>query len=180
MTTQVKVKKGDNMLKKLTPIFIIFAIIAIIVTIFLSLASKQNMIVVQEGNLKRLPLKMQLNKYQDSDCGMVIEDLEYASQVIAKNGKSWFFHDHGGFVHWLEDKDFKDDVVIWVMSVDSKKWIDGKKAYYSLTDITPMGYGFGAYEFNQKNFVPYDVMRLKMLRGETMNNPLIRKQLLGK
>ncbi len=180
MMIQVRVKKGDKMLKKLTPILIIFVIIAIIVTIFLSLASKQNMIVVKEGNLKQLPLKMQLNKYQDSDCGMVIEDLHYASQVVAKNGKTWFFHDHGGFINWLKDKDFKDEVVIWVMSVDSKKWIDGKKAFYSLIDITPMGYGFGAYEFKKDKFVTYNIMRLKMLRGETMNNPLIKKQLLGK
>ena len=168
------------MLKKLMPILIITIIVAIIVTIFLSLASKQHMIVIKEGNLKQLPLKMELKKYQDSDCGMVIVDLHFASQVVAPSGKTWFFHDHGGFVHWLEDKEFKDSAVIWVMSVDSKKWIDGKKAFYSLNDITPMGYGFGAYEFKKKNLVEYEVMKMKMLRGETMNNPLIKKQLLGK
>jgi len=166
------------MLKKLMPIFIIVTIVAIIVAVFLSLASKQNMTVIKEGNLKKLPLKMEIKKYQDSDCGMVIEDLEYASQVVSPSGKTWFFHDHGGFVHWLEDKAFRDDAVIWVMSHDTHKWIDGRKAYYSLNDITPMGYGFGAYEHNQDGFVPYSVMRLKMLRGETMNNPLIRKKLL--
>ena len=167
------------MLKKLTPFLIVIVIVAIIVAVFLSLASQQNMIVIKEGNFKQQPLKMQLHKHQDSDCGMVIDELDYASQVVSKDGKTWFFHDHGGFVHWLEDKNFKDSVVIWVMSRDSKKWIDGKKAFYSLTDITPMGYGFGAYEFNQDGFITYDIMRLKMLRGETMNNPLIKKQLLG-
>jgi len=167
------------MLKKITPFLIVIIIVLIIVTLFLSLASKQNMIVIKEGNLERIPLEMVLNKHQDSDCGMVIEDLEYASQVVAKDGKTWFFHDHGGIIHWLEDKSFKDDVVIWVMSKDSKKWIDGKKAYYSLTDITPMGYGFGAYEFKQNKFVGFEEMKLKMLRGETMNNPRIKKQLLG-
>mgnify|MGYP000225839045 CR=1 FL=1 len=168
------------MLKKFIPFIIIATIVFIIVILFLSLASKQNMIVIKEGNIERIPLKMELNKHQDSDCGMVIEDLDYASQVVAKDGKTWFFHDHGGFVHWLADKDFQDDVVIWVMSRDSQKWIDGKKAYYSLNDITPMGYGFGAYEFHKDGLVSYDVMRLKMLRGETMNNPLIKKQLLGR
>jgi len=167
-------------MKKFTPFLVVFVLVAIIIAIFLSLASTQNMQVIHEGNLKRLPIEMELNKYQDSDCGMVIEDLHYASQVIAKNGKTWFFHDHGGFVHWLKDKDFRDDVVIWVMSRDSKKWIDGKKAYYSLTDITPMGYGFGAYEKKSAKMVDFETMSLKMLRGETMNNPQIRKQLLGK
>jgi nitrous oxide reductase accessory protein NosL len=167
------------MIKKLTPILIVAAIVAIIVTLFLSLASKQKMIVIKEGNLKQIPLQMELNKHQDSDCGMVIEDLDFASQVIAKDGRTWFFHDHGGFVNWLKDKSFKDEAVIWVMSLDSKKWIDGRKAYYSLDDITPMGYGFGAYEIKKNNLVVFDEMRIRMLRGETMNNPLIKKQLVG-
>lgn len=168
------------MLKKLTPFLVIGVIVAVIVLVFLSLASKQNMIVIQEGNLAQVPLEMQLKKYQDSDCGMVIEDLTYASQVVAKSGKTWFFHDHGGFVHWLEDKEFKDEAKIWVMSRDTHRWIDAKKAFYSLNEITPMGYGFGAYETKQDAFVDFENMSLKMLRGETMNNPLIKKQLLGK
>jgi len=166
-------------MKKLTPLFIILTIISIIIAVFMSLASTQQMIVIKEGNLKQLPLEMELHKYQDSDCGMVIEELDYASQVTAKNGKTWFFHDHGGFVHWLKDKEFKDNVVIWVMSLDTKKWIDAKKAFYSLTDITPMGYGFGAYENRADGYVNFETMELKMLRGETMNNPIIRKKLLG-
>ena len=166
-------------MKKITPILIILILVAIIVSIFLSLASTGRMVVVHEGNLKRLPIEMQLNKYQDSDCGMVIEDLHYASQVVAKNGKTWFFHDHGGFVNWLKDKDFKDDVVIWVMSRDTKKWIDAKKAFYSLTDVTPMGYGFGAYEKSLDSFIDFETMNLRMLRGETMNNPFIKQKLLG-
>ena len=167
------------MLKKLLPFLIIGMLISVIVIIFLSLAKNQNMTVIHEGNLDRLPIAMKLNKYQDSDCGMVIEDLEYASQVVALDGKTWFFHDHGGFVHWLEDKSFKDDVIIWVMAKDTGKWIDAKEANYSLVDTTPMGYGFGAYENQSDNMIDFETMNLKMLRGETMNNPQIRKQLLG-
>ncbi len=167
------------MLKKLLPFLIIGILISVIVVVFLSLAKNQNMTVIQEGNLDRLPIEMKLNKYQDSDCGMVIEDLEHASQVVALDGKTWFFHDHGGFINWLKDKSFKDDVVIWVMAKDTHKWIYAKEAYYSLTDITPMGYGFGAYENKTDKMIDYDTMTLRMLRGETMNNPQIRKQLLG-
>ena len=167
-------------MKKIAPFLIVLFILALIITLFLSLASSGQMIVVQEGNSKKLPLEMVVNKYQDSDCGMVIEDLEYVSQVIASSGKTWFFHDHGGFVNWLKDKEFEGDVTIWVMSRDTKKWIDGKKAYYSLTDITPMGYGFGAYENKLAWHVDYETMRLRMLRGETMNNPFIKQQLLLK
>lgn len=167
------------MIKKFIPFIVVGVLIAIIVIVFLSLAKNQNMTVIHEGNLERLPIKMELNKYQDSDCGMVIEDLEYASQVVARDGKTWFFHDHGGFVHWLKDKSFKDDVVIWVMSLDTKRWINAKNAYYTLTDNSPMGYGFGAYEKKTDRMINYETMALKMLRGETMNNPQIRKQLLG-
>jgi len=168
------------MLKKLVPVFIVGLIISIIVAIFLSLAKNQNMIVIKEGNLKKLPLKMELNKYQDSDCGMVIENFEYVAQVISPSGNTWFFHDHGGFVNWLKDKKFEKEAVIWVMSRDTKKWIDAREAFYSLNEITPMGYGFGAYKKTKEGFVTYEEMRLKMLRGETMNNPLIRKRLLEK
>lgn len=168
------------MIKKMVPFFIIGILISAIIIVFLSLAKSQNMTVIHEGNLQRLPIKMTLNKYQDSDCGMVIEDLEYASQVVSRDGKTWFFHDHGGFVNWLEDKSFKDDVIIWVMAKDTKRWIYAKEAYFSLTDDTPMGYGFGAYEVKVDNMVDFETMSLRVLRGETMNNPQIRKQLLGK
>lgn len=167
-------------MKKFTPLLIVILFVGIIVTIFLSLAKVQNMVVIKEGNLKKLPLKIVLNKYQDSDCGMVIETLEYASEVIAPDGKTFFFHDHGDFVHWLSDKSFKDSAVIWVHAKDTDKWIDGRKAFYSLNEITPMESGFGAYENNQTGFVDFETMRLKMLRGETMKNPKIRKKLLEK
>jgi len=167
------------MIKKIIPFLVVLSLVAIIVTIFLLVASQKQMIVIKEGNIDKVPLEMQLNRYQDSDCGMVIDDMDYVSQVVAPTGKTWFFHDHGGFVNWLKDKEFKDEAVIWVMSLDTKRFIDAKIASYSLTDDTPMGYGFGAYEKKASTHVDFDTMRLRMLRGETLNNPHIRKQLLG-
>jgi nitrous oxide reductase accessory protein NosL len=168
------------MMKKFAPFIVLFMFTVVIVVIFLSLASSKKMIVVKDGNLERLPIEMEIGIYQDSDCGMVIDDTKDASQVIAKNGRSWFFHDHGGFVKWLEDKEFRDSAKIWVMSRDTKRWIDAREAFYSLTDETPMGYGFGAYEKRREEFVDFDTMRLRVLRGETLRNLIIRKQLLGK
>ncbi len=167
------------MIKKLVPFLIILGLVAIIVTIFLSVASSQQMIVIKEGNMKKLPIEMELNRYQDSECGMVIDNLGDVSQVISPTGKTWFFHDHGGFVLWLKDKEFKEEAIIWVMSRDTKKFIDARVASYSLTDNTPMGYGFAAYAKKAPTHVDFDTMRLRMLRGETLNNPHIRKQLLG-
>ena len=168
------------MMKKFTPILLLLLFVAVLAAIFFSLASGKRMIVVKDGNLKQLPIEMEVGIYQDSDCGMVIDDLQDASQVVIKSGRSWFFHDHGGFVKWLEDKEFRDSAKIWVMSRDTKRWIDAKEAFYSTTDETPMGYGFGAYEKNAQGFVDFDTMRLRVLRGETLQNPAIRKQLLEK
>ena len=167
------------MIKKFLPVLTVFAFVIIITTLFLSLSSSKKTVVVKDGNIKRLPIEMQKGIYQDSDCGMVIDDLTDASQVIAKDGKSWFFHDHGGFVKWLEDKEFKNEVKIWVKSRDTNRWIDARAAFYSLKDKTAMGYGFGAYEKKEDGYVDFDTMRLRMLRGETLRNPLIKKQLLG-
>lgn len=167
------------MMKKIIPLFVVLVIVIAIVTLFVFLGASKKTIVVKEGNIEQLPIEMQVGLYQDSDCKMVIDNLTDASQVIIKSGKSWFFHDHGGMTKWLEDKEFRDSAKIWVMSRDTKRWIDAKEAFYSLKDETPMGYGFGAYEKKSDGYVNFDTMRIRMLRGETLRNPLIRKQLLG-
>lgn len=167
-------------MKKILPFLTILTIIIIIVIIFYSMSSQKQMVVLKEGNTTQQPLEIILGKYQDSDCGMIIDNMTYVSQVIAPDGKTWFFHDHGGLVNWIKDKPFKDEAKIWVMTKDTKKYIDGRTAWYSRTDKTPMGYGFGAYEEKEDGFLTYDEMSLKMLRGETLNNPYIKKELLDK
>ena len=109
------------MMKKFIPLFVVLIAVLVIVMIFLSLASSKKRVVVQDGNTEQKPIEMKAGIFQDSDCGMVIDDLVDASQVITKSGKSWFFHDHGGMVKWLEDKEFRNSAKIWVMSRDTKK-----------------------------------------------------------
>ena len=165
-------------MRTIKPILTIVTLLAIIITLFVTLSSKQQMVTIFEGNLAKKPIPIVLNHFQDSDCGMVIDAIEYASQVIAPDGKTWFFHDHGGMIKWLERTSFKDEAVIWVHSLDSQKWIDAKEAYYTRDEKTPMEYGFGAYEEKGSNRISFKEMRLFTLRGETMANPTIRKQLL--
>lgn len=159
-------------------ILLTVVIIAIIVTIFTSLLNTQKMVVIQSGNSEKLAIPITLGHYQDSDCGMVIDDLTYSSEVVSPDGNTWFFHDHGGMARWLEKRAFKDDATIWVYAKDTKKYILAKDAHFSRTDDTPMGYGFGAYEKSAKGLISYNEMRLLMLRGEDLNNPQIR-QILG-
>jgi nitrous oxide reductase accessory protein NosL len=167
-------------MKSLRPLLIILAIIGLIVTLFLTLAEKQNMVTIFEGNIAQKAIPLKLNHYKDEDCGMVIDELNYASQVVSADGKTWFFHDHGGMVKWLEARSFKDQAVIWVYALDSKEWIDGRKAFYTRDEETPMLYGFGAYENSAKDRISFTEMQQFTLRGETMINPSIRQQLLAK
>ena len=164
-------------MKKILPFLTLGIIIAII---FLSMSNKKQMVVLKEGNTAKIPLEIVLGKYQDSDCGMTIEDMTYVSQVVSSDGKTWFFHDHGGLANWLKDKPFKDSAKIWVMTKDSKKYIDARTAWFSRTETTPMGYGFGAYEIKKDGLISFEEMLLKVLRNEDLRNPYIKKELIGK
>ncbi len=165
-------------MKTIKYIAIVGGIVAIIIATILSLSSKQKMITIVKGNINKEPIHIELHKYQDSQCGMVIDEIEYASEVISPDGRTWFFHDHGGMVKWIERQPFKKDATIWVHALDTNRWIDGKKAHYTRDEETPMHYGFGAYEKEKSNTISFEQMRLFTLRGETMENPTIRKQLL--
>ncbi|MEA3373001.1 MAG: hypothetical protein U9Q62_04845 [Campylobacterota bacterium] len=161
------------------PILIVFALIAVIVAVFLGRAKEQQMLTVYEGNLKQLPVEIKLGHYQDTQCGMPVEQLGDSCQVSAPDGKTWFFDDVGCMALWIENKSFIDEAKIWVYSRDTDGWIDARTAWYSLTDNTPMRYGFGAYSTRQEGFIDFETMKLKMLRGENMTDPYVRRELLG-
>jgi copper chaperone NosL len=168
------------MKKIVMPVLIVAIIISAIVTLFLSMAGQEHIKVVVEGNREQKALSIKPHEYQCSECKMPIESLQYSAQVIAPGGKTYFFDDTGCMVLWLKDKSFRRSAVLWVYSVDTQRWIDGRKAWYSLTDETLMGYGFAPYERKDSDKIDFDTMELKMLRGETLLDPYIRKKLLGK
>ena len=127
------------------------------------------------------PVPIKLGVTMDPECGMEVEKMVHASQVILKDGRAFVFDDPGCMIKWLHKNHYDPkDVKLWTYSDDTHRWIDAKKARYTLTDSTPMHYGFGAYEKNtSKKTVSFEEMRLKMLRGENLTNPKIRKKLLG-
>ncbi|WP_353662086.1 hypothetical protein [Hydrogenimonas sp. SS33] len=113
-------------------------------------------------------------------CRMPLKGLKDSAQYVAENGDVTVFDDPGCMVLWLQDHGIDaDGAKIYVYTRDTKRWIDAKKAYYSQTDATPMGYGFGAYEKRAKDRIGFDEMRLRVLRGLTLKDPKIRKKLLG-
>ncbi|NPA81470.1 MAG: hypothetical protein GXO31_02555 [Epsilonproteobacteria bacterium] len=136
---------------------------------------------VFEGNKDKKPIEFPLHKVQCPKCHMEVDSLSHSVQVITNDGKTYIFDDPGCMVLWLEDNKIDPkSVTIWAYTGDTHRWIDAKKAWYSLTDQTPMNYGFGAYENRKEGYVDFETMRIKMLRGENLANPKIRKKLLNR
>jgi flagellin-like protein len=172
-------QKWSFSMKKLAPIFTTIIFIAIIIIAITSISDKKQIISVYEGNLEKKPILITPDKYADIECSMTIKSQNHSAQVISPSGKTWFFDDIGCLIKWLEDKKFKGDAVLWTHVEDTDDWIDAKKAWYVLTDATPMGYGFGAREHKVKGSINFEQMKLKMLRGENLTDPKLRKKLLG-
>ncbi|WOE70812.1 hypothetical protein RZR97_04380 [Hydrogenimonas thermophila] len=125
------------------------------------------------------PVTFEIGKVFCPQCHMDLKSLKDSVELI--EGKDvTLFDDIGCTVLWMKKKGIDpNSVKIWVFSRDTKHWIDAKKAFYSLTDATPMGYGFGAYENGKNGMISFDEMRMNMLRGLTLKDPRIRKKLLG-
>lgn len=164
------------MIKKISIIFIFFILIVII--LFSTTSFKQSTVVIQH-NYKKEPIKIVPNRYKDRFCNMDIEDISYSAQAILINNDTIFFDDIGCLVLWREKQETKDKIILWVWARDVDSYIDATKAWYSLTEHTPMRYGFGAYKTKQNNYINFDTMTNSMLNGNTMANPKTRRYLLG-
>ena len=166
-------------MKKLLPLLIIFVILGVSAIIFVSMAKSEQPLTIAKGNTEMKPLEFKLNFTNDSHCKMLIQHKENSLEVATPSGKTWFFDDPACMVEWIKDKPFKDSSKIWVYTLDTKRWIDAKKAWYGVIDKTAMHSGFGAREKKIENAIDFKEMSLRVLRGETLANPKIRKKLLG-
>jgi len=166
-------------MKKLAPVLVIVLLIAIIAILVISRARQVRHVTVLRGNSSGEPVEIILNHYQDTQCGMLLEKLEDTAQAVAPDGKTWFFDDVGCLALWLGENPRRDRMRLWAYTRDTKEWIDARRAWYSRTDETVMLYGVAAYRDRQEGFIEFDEMVRKMLRGENLTNPYIRKELLG-
>ena len=93
------------------------------------------------------PAKMHWDRDMCERCKMAISERNFAVQGVDQKGEVYKFDDIGCLILWrhLEHPEIKF-VKIWVKDVKSGKWIDARKAKYVAGVVTPMGYGFGAYE----------------------------------
>ncbi|NPA50237.1 MAG: hypothetical protein GXO02_01245 [Epsilonproteobacteria bacterium] len=166
-------------MKKIMPILTTAIFLAVIGIIFVSVAKKEEPITIIKDNFSKKPLPIKINYTNDTQCKMLIKTQINAAEAIAPDGRTWFFDDPGCLVLWLENKPWKDKAKLWVYTIDTHRWIDAKKAYYGIKDHTAMHYGFGAREKKCSECISFDEMRARMLRGENLTNPKIRKKLLG-
>jgi len=82
-------------------------------------------------------------------CKMVVSDRHHAVQVINPHThKSYMFDDLGCEILWFKEEsiEWEAQAVIWITDAKSGKWINAKKAYYDMGNITPMAFGFAPHK----------------------------------
>jgi len=113
-------------------------------------------------------------------CNMELPKSNIHTSTIDDNGNIKYFDDVGCMILWAKDNDFNfTNMKTKIFSNDTKKYINTFDAYYKIDEKTPMRYGFSAYEIKKDKTISFDEVIMKMLRGEHMANPKIRKQILG-
>lgn len=160
-------------------VVIALLVIALMLTFVVTKTRRQGHVAILSGNSERQPVEVVPGRFQGAQCGMTLNQVEDSAQAVAPDGRTWFFDDVGCLALWLNTNSLRDEMVLWVFSRDTGAWVDGRLAWYSRADRTPMAYGFAAHAAEQEGFVDFETMVRMMLRGENLTNPDIRKELLG-
>lgn len=114
------------------------------------------------------------------ECNMELPSSNIHTSTINSKGVKHYFDDVGCMVLWADKNEINfENVKIEIFSNDTQKYVDAIEAFYSINEKTPMRYGFSAYQENAESRIGFQEIRMKMLRGEHMANPKIRKQILG-
>ena len=165
-------------MKKIILNFLTFATVgAIIIVLFLALGTEARVKYIYKGNQTHQAITIKPQEYQCSECNMDVEKLEYAAQMITLEGDTYFFDDIGCLVLWLENN-HPHIAKMFTQTLDTHRWIEIKKAWYSRIAPSPMGYGFAAVEEKREKLISYDEMKIFMLQGKNLHDPFIKKQLL--
>ena len=130
---------------------------------------------IYKGNYDKKPVDIEFGKYLCFESKTLINDFYNTAQAILKNGDTYFFNDITNSFIWLLRQKNQEDITIFVYSQDTKRYILAKNAWYSRVEITPMGYGFGAFEFHHHGRSDYyfDEILTFVARGETLLNPFV-------
>ncbi|MDX9814271.1 MAG: hypothetical protein WC144_07385 [Sulfurimonas sp.] len=111
-------------------------------------------------------------------CNMSIDKDSHFTAHMVLLKKDIYFDDIGCAVVYIDKHNIKE-YELKVKTKDTHESIDAKDSFYAIDEQTPMNYGFVAYKEDGDRRVSFELMQQKMLRGENMTNPKIKKQLLG-
>jgi len=152
--------------------------LAVVVILIFSLYKSNEPVSVVYGNTNYSPLEFELKQTNDTISKMLIRDRENSCEVVLESGATWFFAEPADMVLWLKDRRVGEKNRLWVYTIDTKRWIEARIAWYGIRDKTVMGYGFGAREVKTQECIDYESMSKRVLHGETLLNPRMRKHLL--
>jgi nitrous oxide reductase accessory protein NosL len=116
-------------------------------------------------------------------CVMVVSDRHNTVQLQDPTSKKQYvFDDIGCLAIWLEETkpSFKNSVKIWVNDAKDGKFIDAKTAFYTTDNITPMSFGFSAYESkgsikSGKEIIDYqEVLKRSRMKTLTKEEPIMK------
>lgn len=117
-----------------------------------------------------------IDEHHCATCNMPIEKSSpFRAELIDKNIN---FDDVGCAILYI-DKHKLNNYKLVVTTKDTNEQIVAEDAFYSFDELTPMNYGFAAYKNNDGDKIDFKEVYQRMLRGENMSNPKIKKQLLG-
>lgn len=93
------------------------------------------------------PPELNLGRDICERCGMIIEDVRFASGYRLGDGTSRIFDDIGGMLAWAELSGEFDEARMWVHDYDSETWIDATTATFVFSSdlMTPMAFGIAAF-----------------------------------
>lgn len=102
-----------------------------------------------EQKISKEPSKVHWDRDMCDRCKMVVSEKNHAVQITnIENGKNYKFDDIGCAVLWFKEENitWKNSAKIWIADIKTLKWLDARNAFFTTTNITPMGYGFAAHE----------------------------------
>ena len=159
--------------------FATLVLLGVIALLIFTMDIGESRVLVHHGNTQKEPLEIVLERYICTESKVPIRELFNSAQAVLPNGDTYFFNDIGNVLLWLGRQKNKEEIVVWVYAQDTNRYVLAKNAWYSRVEITPMGYGFGAYEYHAYGQADYyfSEVQLFALRGETLLNPMINELL---
>jgi len=161
--------------------FATLLLLGVVALLIFTMDISDTRVLVRHGNMQKEPLEIVLDQYLCSESRLPIKELFNSAQAVLPNGDTYFFNDIGNVLLWLERQKNQEKIVVWVYAQDTNHYILAKNAWYSRVEITPMGYGFGAYEYRlyRQSDYYFKEVQLFALRGETLLNPFINELLIN-